>query len=331
MPRIVAIETDARQAARIAALAPAHLDAEIAVVPSVDAALEAIHARVPDLVLTPLLLTPRDDAALNARLRELDAAGITLQSLVTPVLADAVTPDDEPPAAGLFTLMRRARTTPRVPSGCDPAVFAQQIGDYLARAAAERDEREDHAWPPSEPPALAVSAPMLGELMPVLTTAPAVASDTVWAEFEEAAVSDGVEPEPKPIEEPSISEDAEDGGDEFEITDPNAISPVASGDLWMSIDAWPVAVMPAIEGPPVSLRPRPLMKMPKAPRHDGIPAQPRSEIPRRPKVRRPLQDEWGLFDPEQCGFAALLNRLDEITEPKAAAPDRPQPSAIMRR
>jgi hypothetical protein len=25
------------------------------------------------------------------------------------------------------------------------------------------------------------------------------------------------------------------------------------------------------------------------------------------------QDEWGLFDPEQCGFAALLAKLDEVT------------------
>ena len=28
----------------------------------------------------------------------------------------------------------------------------------------------------------------------------------------------------------------------------------------------------------------------------------------------PIQDEWGFFDPEQCGFAALLSKLEEITE-----------------
>jgi hypothetical protein len=31
------------------------------------------------------------------------------------------------------------------------------------------------------------------------------------------------------------------------------------------------------------------------------------------KKSRPLQDEWGLFDPEQCGFSALLAKLEEIT------------------
>ena len=35
----------------------------------------------------------------------------------------------------------------------------------------------------------------------------------------------------------------------------------------------------------------------------------------------PIEDEWGLFDPEQCGFAALLDKLDEMTVP----PPGPQP------
>jgi hypothetical protein len=49
----------------------------------------------------------------------------------------------------------------------------------------------------------------------------------------------------------------------------------------------------------------------------------------RPKRTRPIEDEWGLFDPEQCGFAALLNKLDEITvtppsAPPSAPPRRPE-------
>jgi hypothetical protein len=28
----------------------------------------------------------------------------------------------------------------------------------------------------------------------------------------------------------------------------------------------------------------------------------------------PAQDEWGFFDPEQCGFSALLAKLVEITD-----------------
>ena len=35
---------------------------------------------------------------------------------------------------------------------------------------------------------------------------------------------------------------------------------------------------------------------------------------------RPVQDEWGIFDPNQCGFSALVNKLDEVTEPDEAPP-----------
>jgi hypothetical protein len=37
-------------------------------------------------------------------------------------------------------------------------------------------------------------------------------------------------------------------------------------------------------------------------------------VMRRARRSKPIQDEWGFFDPEQCGFAALLAKLDEITE-----------------
>lgn len=30
-------------------------------------------------------------------------------------------------------------------------------------------------------------------------------------------------------------------------------------------------------------------------------------------AKKPVQDEWSFFDPNQCGFAALLDKLDEIT------------------
>jgi hypothetical protein len=34
----------------------------------------------------------------------------------------------------------------------------------------------------------------------------------------------------------------------------------------------------------------------------------------REKGTAPVQDEWGFFDPQQCGFSALLTKLDEISE-----------------
>jgi hypothetical protein len=46
-------------------------------------------------------------------------------------------------------------------------------------------------------------------------------------------------------------------------------------------------------------------------RKPATPAVPKPPKPK-PKQRRPVEDQWGLFDPEQCGFAALLAKLDEI-------------------
>jgi hypothetical protein len=39
----------------------------------------------------------------------------------------------------------------------------------------------------------------------------------------------------------------------------------------------------------------------------------------RPEARKanPVQDEWGFFDPERCGFSTLLAKLEEITEEDA--------------
>ena len=44
---------------------------------------------------------------------------------------------------------------------------------------------------------------------------------------------------------------------------------------------------------------------------------------RRSKKPKPIQDEWGFFDPEQCGFAALLAKLDEITDCRDEPDARP--------
>jgi hypothetical protein len=54
---------------------------------------------------------------------------------------------------------------------------------------------------------------------------------------------------------------------------------------------------------------------------DQTPAARQASAAKKPKGERlrvkepqPVQNEWGFFDPAQCGFAALLAKLDEITE-----------------
>jgi hypothetical protein len=54
-------------------------------------------------------------------------------------------------------------------------------------------------------------------------------------------------------------------------------------------------------------------KTPPAPVKASEPAADTAK-PKRQRPGAPAQDEWGFFDPDQCGFAALLEKLQEITE-----------------
>jgi len=49
--------------------------------------------------------------------------------------------------------------------------------------------------------------------------------------------------------------------------------------------------------------------------HRLVPKKPRPEAATR--KANPVQDEWGFFDPERCGFSTLLAKLEEITEEEA--------------
>ena len=48
--------------------------------------------------------------------------------------------------------------------------------------------------------------------------------------------------------------------------------------------------------------------------HRLVPKKPRPQVVRKAK---PVQDEWGFFDPERCGFSTLLAKLEEITDEEA--------------
>lgn len=60
--------------------------------------------------------------------------------------------------------------------------------------------------------------------------------------------------------------------------------------------------------------------MPPPPRDVVVASPPVTTRRRKAAVSktRPIQDEWGFFDPGQCGFAVLLDKLDEVTSGDAA-------------
>src|SRR6516162_7300715 len=140
MAIVLAIEPDRRQAAHLTSILKHQVGAELILAETTERALDAIGTRVPDLVLVPALLSPQDDAALAAALRVI-AAAAHVRTLTIPVFASSGAGADG--GGGLLARFRRGRTTePSSSVGCDPAVFAEQITEYLREAASERAERE---------------------------------------------------------------------------------------------------------------------------------------------------------------------------------------------
>jgi hypothetical protein len=144
MPLILAIEPDRRQASQLTAMVRGRLHAELVLGESAERALAALGQRVPDLILTSALLSPKDENALGERLRALDGAAAHVQTLTIPVLASGSGRGGSR-AGGVLSALRREKAKLATHEGCDPGVFAEQCKEYLERAESERIALAEHA------------------------------------------------------------------------------------------------------------------------------------------------------------------------------------------
>jgi hypothetical protein len=383
MALILAIEPDRKQASRVAAIVKNKLHAEIVQADNTEHAIEALGGRVPDLILTSLLLSRKDDAALADWLRESDEAGKHVQTLVIPVLGSSRDED----GGGMLSRLTRGRSRDDATTdGCEPEVFAAQIREYLERAAEERRHaledaeaaqvaaagsgsadidaaapvaagyRNDHApsaqvrsWDDPyqdgsgrpQPASFAVEA-----VTPEpIDDAPAAAEeDDAWSEIPLVEHADQVdasaiggnysldEDEGGPLELDSepidlqrfVEELANDTAvdhkpaarssdnvlaefeEALEVIEPNrpnghseadsdVLTPLVASTAWPQLDS-------TVAKPPAS-----------AEQSDAVPAAARPRPRKKSKTAAP-QTEWNLFDPEQCGFAALLAKLDQMAD-----------------
>lgn len=136
MALVLAIEPDARQAAILKRVVRERAQADIAVVDSKDAAIAAIGAQIPDLILVTALLSPRDEEELVGHLRTLEDAD-HLQTITIPLLATAgLAPEED--EGGFFSRAFRRKKASSVVNGCDPWTFADQVTGYLRTAAEVR-------------------------------------------------------------------------------------------------------------------------------------------------------------------------------------------------
>jgi hypothetical protein len=136
---VLALEPDSKQAAIVRQIVRDRVGAEFVLADSKDAALAAIADRVPDLILVTALLSPRDEADLTDQLRGLDGAE-HLQTLTIPLLFQATVATPKKKKRGLLSALTGDSDETPVTDGCDPAVFAREIADYIARAEEHKAE-----------------------------------------------------------------------------------------------------------------------------------------------------------------------------------------------
>lgn len=150
-PLVLAIEPDLRQAAIVKRIVREKALADVAVVDSRDAAIEAMRTCMPDVLLLSALMSPRDEDELIAHLKTLENAG-HLQTHTIPQLASALQPGDERGGRGLLSAFRRKKD-PGPANGCDPDLFADEIRVFLKRAAEKKLQLQDsnHAAPDMRP------------------------------------------------------------------------------------------------------------------------------------------------------------------------------------
>lgn len=117
------------------------------------------------------------------------------------------------------------------------------------------------------------------------------------------------------------------------VPEPNLIELPPPDELWAQLAPSTAARMAPLEGP--SMTPRPLRAATPARDAEFETTEGASRslqlVPAPSGSERPTQDEWGLYDPEQCGFAALLVRLDELADDDRRDRERSNRSAIIRR
>ena len=278
---IVAIEPDRRRAAQLTGMARAHLREELLVAATAAQAVDALNGRVPDVLLTAPLLPSQEEAAIADYLRQLGSAAAHVQTLTIPLLASSSGEHDRP----VLSAFRRGRTQRVDSEGCDPAVFAEQITEYL------REARERKVVVPASLPSPA--ADLVESPSEPASTEPDLASFAVddapppaytGRRFKELLASFDVAEDEPIVSAPVVDESS--FGRDLPAANVMPMTVIAEATIpTLVADAAPVKAAVVVPDPP-----RPATRGRKSHRHD----------------------DWALFDPQQYGFPALIAKLDEI-------------------
>ena len=134
MRTVLALEPDPRQAAALKLVVKDRVGANFVLAESKDAALSAIRSAVPDLILLTALISPRDETEIADLIRELDGRRAHADAHHPPARPWHGPSRAKKKKRGLLSALTGEVEAPSAPSGCDPAVFADEVANYLLQA-----------------------------------------------------------------------------------------------------------------------------------------------------------------------------------------------------
>ncbi|MET0215327.1 MAG: hypothetical protein ABW292_20125, partial [Vicinamibacterales bacterium] len=149
-PLILAIHPDRRQAPKIASIAR-HASAELLLAESMERAIAMLSDRLPDLILTPTLLSHRDETALAERLRDLGDVAAHVQTLTIPIFETTASTSHKRGVLSSLRKQRKGKTHAAETVGCTVDTFAEQVVIYLIRAVEARVAQRAVQTPTPEP------------------------------------------------------------------------------------------------------------------------------------------------------------------------------------
>lgn len=282
-PQILAIEPDRWRGSQLKTIAR-RIGAELRLTDSMDGALAALNEQTPDLILTPALLSARDEQALTDRLRRLGEAAAHIQTLTIPTLHTAELSGGELSLSStrMFAALRKDRSSQAGPAACDTDTFAEQVAFYLMGAT---EARRKHA-----------PAAVSGELPPKPSQAAAsVAVDPSFDELDLTACISEELLDQTPVHSISASERAGDLTTieaELEAALSSALADVTAEEFQ-------------------DFLPEDLTAVPAQVPEESPLSEFDSEGPPPSSVAAELNG-WQRIDPAKPRFAALLAKLDEI-------------------
>lgn len=351
MALILAIESDKRQVNYLTAMVRGKLHAELVIGDTAEGALARLGDRVPDLILTSPLLSPKDEQALGDRLRRLNGVAAHVQTLTLPVFAQP-TRAAAKERGGMLSVLLGDRTQASAPDGCDPAVFAEQCKEYLRRSEEEREARRhdepNEAMPAATGPDENVDdgrmagvdidlSGLLDDEERSMRAAPAEEEPPVYdLSTDPGGLDAAIVNVSAPVDEtPVLPESPEGDFDDWQ----NVIDALKRESAQVRVprerkpDPQKVQAAPAVPEPAVLADPDPDPELitVAATEPAPMPVDPVAELvtvaavdpapstkiatAEPPKRRlRAAQDEWGMFDPAQAGMEALYQRLEKITQ-----------------